>query len=214
MLLGRINNKYFPKNFCNLCSGYFKGVCCPCSYSASTYKSEDDFQDLNVVNIVRPFFDDPYASFGSSHRQLKSTDFGPALFPLVDSYTTDVGTTLINAIQQGTSIWERVGRTCYMKKLYIRGLFTPTGISNLVSDYVHWAVVYDAQSDGQTPLWSDVFGTYTQNGTFDTTQYSFPNPNNTDRFKILLRKSFPLPPVESAAITFPPSTCVDRKSVV
>lgn len=84
--------------------------------------------------------------------------------------------TCINACARGDDINDRIGRECTMKSVQIRGYFQALGACP--GDIVFWSVVYDRQSNGAAPGWTDVYTTAAE-------QPNLRNLDNRKRFKVL-----------------------------
>lgn len=84
--------------------------------------------------------------------ELKNVDtFGTYSCPLTSSFGSGV---LLNGIAQGTNTSERIGRNVRFRNLSIR-MKTVANTTNY--GQVRYAVVYDRQSNGTTPIASDIW---------------------------------------------------------
>lgn len=92
--------------------------------------------------------------------------------------------TLLNGMVQGTSTVTRIGQKIEMTSCQIKFGWYSNTISNTTTpgfDLVQMSLVYDKQSNGAAPSWSDIFT--------DSTAINAPcgarNVNNLDRFVVL-----------------------------
>jgi len=90
---------------------------------------------------------------------------------------------------QGSALYQRIGSKISMQSLQIRGnVYLPgtTAVaSNVLESDIRFVVVYDKQTNGAAPLWSDVFADLPASGTLASSSLSHVNPYNRDRFVIL-----------------------------
>lgn len=106
----------------------------------------------------------------------------------------------LNLVQAGSSFFNRIGRKIAMQSLYFNGFIN--GAANDVADeYLRVMVVYDCQTNGATPVWSDVVQATTQNNAQSSLTLDGFNLNNRDRFKIILDKRFHTAPTGGAINT-------------
>lgn len=95
--------------------------------------------------------------------------------------------TLLNGMTQGTTTVTRIGQKIEMTSCQIKGLYynNITDLGNISGtpgcDLLQCSLVYDKQSNGAAPSWSDIFT--------DSTAINAPtgarNVNNLDRFVVL-----------------------------
>lgn len=121
-------------------------------------------------------------------QELKVLDSNAAGFGSACDTTGAV--TLINGIATGTDFNARIGRKIVMKSLYMRGWFRNVDLT-CSDSAIRIVAVYDAQTNGAAPTWSDVFTT--------SDPLAHINLNNRDRFKILYDKSTTLGGISNAA---------------
>jgi len=114
--------------------------------------------------------------------------------PDVMAFQTGAQFSLLNAIQDGSGFYQRVGRKINMKSLNVTLNIEPTttNTGNVPPQYARVVVFYDAQPNGVAPIYSDVLQDITQSGTASVTAYSSINLNNRERFKILMDKKIKL----------------------
>jgi len=109
---------------------------------------------------------------------------------------------LLNGINTGGSISQRLGRVIKIKSCLIKGSFQPSRVINAFgtdgqSGRCRVALVYDRQANGSIPNWSDVFayvdtvlgsqssGTVGILTGYKTDAWAPPNPNNAYRFLVI-----------------------------
>lgn len=109
---------------------------------------------------------------------------------------------LLNGLQTGTSIYQRIGNKVEMKSLRIRGHLTP--IASGYTDWVRIVVVYDKQTSGSAPTYAQVFNNMNQAGNSLAGDFDFPNTFYSDRFTILRDQVIPIP-----AYTYSSGTLTD-----
>jgi len=92
---------------------------------------------------------------------------------------------LLNGIAAGTDFYQRVGRKVRLRSLYIRGdiYAADNGTTGALAFRV--ALVYDEQTNGAAPAYSDIFQGVDASGNVGSRAYCGVNLNNRDRFKIL-----------------------------
>lgn len=140
-------------------------------------------------SIPRPM--GPPASLRTRGPEIKSVDY-----PLAAAapYTTQISTTasivLLNGIQEGAGLWNRVGRKIMMKSLHLTGQIYNSGSGTGVNEYCRVMVVYDRQPVvSALPVITDILRGYDQAGTAMATAASIPflglNMDNADRFTML-----------------------------
>lgn len=113
----------------------------------------------------------------------------------------------LNGIAEGPGFYQRVGRTICMKSFYISGYVLPNAATPPDKMTVlRMAVIYDAQANGSTPVWADVFKSYDNAGGVQSFALDQINPDNKDRFKLLCDWRTPLLPCYSSTSTIPAGT--------
>jgi hypothetical protein len=109
---------------------------------------------------------------------------------------------LTNGIKQGSGVNERVGRKIFLKSLYMRGFARLNRSAEAFPAVCRMALVFDKQSNGNTPVLGDIFREIDNMGSMSVVDYSSPmNINNTARFTILLDKTFALQNYSSSSAT-------------
>jgi len=93
---------------------------------------------------------------------------------------------------QGAAPYQRIGQRIANKSLRIRGNVIANA-SNPVGCIGRILVVYDEQTNGATPAWSDVILAYTAAGATSSHTADGINMNNRERFKVLVDEQFNFP---------------------
>jgi len=161
MLRGRVLNQ--GNNINNLTSNYSS------QNFKSTEKKSFDWGYLTQT-FALPVFDDIVGSD-----------------PLLSADATG-GLSVINAVNQGTTMYQRIGNKIQIKSIRFRGSFSASGSVTNINE-IRVALVYDRNPNGAYPLISDIFN---DTGNIDgaitnanTTLRSSINMNNKERFLIL-----------------------------
>jgi len=110
--------------------------------------------------------------------QTKAVDVLDATYTM----STTPSFTLVNSVRPGYSFNNRVGRTICLKSLVIKGLMKYVNTSVQGGRIL---VVYDKQSNGTQPQFSDIMQSCDEAGTVQFTMTAQYNINNRDRFVIL-----------------------------
>lgn len=91
---------------------------------------------------------------------------------------------LLNGLETGTDIYQRLGRKIYMKMLLLKGWIS--GLATTTTDtFCRIMVVYDLTPNGAAFSKDDLLANISLTGAVTNTGLSFWNPNNRARFKIL-----------------------------
>lgn len=125
-------------------------------------------------------------------------DINPTTY-LVENTGTQLG--LLNGCVAGSQNYNRDGRKITMKSLQIRGYIYPADSTTANANFVRFVIVYDKQSNGAAPTWSDVFTSQNISGTTDSGATSMLNLNNRDRFEIVRDKCWALGGIDNTATT-------------
>lgn len=111
-------------------------------------------------------------------------------------------------IQQGPGLSQRIGNKVSLKSLRLRFCIVNTVLTNIspVPPDVRVMVVYDRQPNGTYPAANDLLNSLNQanaltNPTLDDLVTTNLNPNNFERFTVIMDKSFTLPSFESTQDT-------------
>ena len=113
------------------------------------------------------------------------------LFPSHDtSFHTPATTTaqLINALEEGTGFWNRIGGIVSNQSLYIRGYIDAVQTSPGIPGLLRMIVFYDRQANGALPAFNDVIRGVTNTGLNTNDGLTGINPINRERFLILYDK--------------------------
>jgi len=109
------------------------------------------------------------AGLGPGQKEIKTCDLDlqtPGVFnPIIDDVTTNGSCRLMNAIEQGTADYQRVGKQINMKSLRIRGhcIFQSSAplaggaYSNLNNNWVRFVLVYMKDQVAAIPSFDDIF---------------------------------------------------------
>lgn len=119
--------------------------------------------------------------------------------PIVTSnVSSNSGILCVNAIRQGTSFYERIGRKVNLKSLQIRGQLSARAPSGLTPEalIVRMMVVYDRQPNGAIPTFDQMFSAASPAGDIASNTVMAPvNLTQTSRFRVLRDKMFTLQPM-------------------
>lgn len=100
---------------------------------------------------------------------------------------------VVNLIRSGSGFNQRIGRRIEMKSLHLTGLIKPTGVVNPSYDMGRILVVYDRQPNGAVPTIAQILLSYDQGSATSTNALSFTNPDQRERFMILMDERIALP---------------------
>lgn len=126
--------------------------------------------------------------------ELKALDIKPEVMPINGNSTT-AAFKLLNAIQEGSGFFNRIGRKINLKSLMVTVDIEKSlaNVANVDPQFARVVFLYDAQPNGAAPVYSDVMQDVEQAGAPSVNVYSSLNLNNRDRFRVLLDKKFKLP---------------------
>lgn len=112
---------------------------------------------------------------------------------------------LLNGLQEGASVYQRVGRRVRMKSLHFLARLSINGTDRpqFQDDLIRIIVVYDRQPNGAAPVMADLLLDYSQSGATTTDAMSGLNTNNADRFRVLADIRLPLIDTSSNATAVP-----------
>jgi hypothetical protein len=99
----------------------------------------------------------------------------------------------INFISSGSAFYNRVGRKIEMKSIHLVGVITQTGNATTVNDYCRVCIVYDRQTNGAAPSFSDIFSNYDQAGAITSGPFCGVNPDERERYLVLMDERLALP---------------------
>jgi len=100
---------------------------------------------------------------------------------------------LINGLETGTDIYQRLGRKIYMKMLLLKGWISALAAGSATDSFCRLMVVYDLTPNGAAFSKDDLLANISLTGSVTNTGLSFWNPNNRARFKILADECFAFP---------------------
>lgn len=125
---------------------------------------------------------------------------------------------IINAIAEGSTFTQRVGRKVALKSVrltYTVSLKDALTASTLWDDdYARVCIIYDRQTNGLMPTLPDMFTDYASNGTTTASAGTGLcgmiglNPDNRDRFLIIADQRIYLPKVLTSAVANQPAVVV------
>jgi len=138
---------------------------------------------------ARPRYVGPQRSFGRSTGELKGVDTLLALSPVINTTGTNASSFTLNLITPGTASYNRVGRKAQLKSVRIKGSYnfsmTPSAAGVVPGNACRMVLVWDKQTNGAVPVWSDIFGYTLQDATEASTVDAQPKFDNMARFQIL-----------------------------
>lgn len=143
----------------------------------------------------------------SSSNYLKCVDYDLATPFSPIPFLTNSNTSLlcVNAVQQGTSFYNRVGRKITLRSVFINCTITASaaGIdeekeSTTSAVTVRMVVLYDRQPNGAKPNFSEIFASYDNKGVKSSMFLSPMDPSQTSRFRLLRDKVYTLNPMRDS----------------
>jgi len=158
--------------------------------------------------LVRAFRGASYSRSAIRGSRIMSTTSGRPEIKLIDGLAATPGgnnlalsttgvITPVNLIASGSGFNNRIGRKIEMQSLHVTGLITQTGTATTQNDYARICVVYDRQTNGAVPAYTDIFQNYSATSVTSSTAFSGINPDERERFVILadVRLVLPATPV-------------------
>nr|WAE42210.1 MAG: capsid protein [Cressdnaviricota sp.] len=145
---------------------------------------------------------DPAGEYGRRFRggELKSVDFPVASAPATATLNATLYVQALNVIQVGSAFYNRIGNDIEMKSLHLIGQIAISGnVTGPTQEYIRIMIIYDRQPNGNYPAIADVLTNYDNAGTTTSNSYCHLNPNNADRFKILMDNRIDIPYNSGAA---------------
>jgi len=121
--------------------------------------------------------------------EVKTVDVPKGQVPL----NTTANFVCLNAIEEGSSFYNRVGRKVMMRSLQINGVINQTGNNGGGYEYLRGMIVYDRQPNGAFPAIADLLQDVDLTGAATTNSFSGINMNNRDRFKVLADMRWSIP---------------------
>jgi len=130
-----------------------------------------------------------------NHAEIKWADVsGAKLAPGPAGIPTSVGFQILNGIREGTGPTERIGRKIFCKNIQLSGMWCRNPLASANNIYpehmIYYAIVYDRQPTGTTPLISDIYRSVDTAGSAQTIGFVFKNLLNDQRFLILKHDGF------------------------
>jgi len=111
-------------------------------------------------------------------------------FVVPSAYSGNNGAVVLNLIQEGSSSFERTGRTVKLEAVRIRGYIRtlqrqePT-VGNMYANLVRIVVVWDREPTGTIPDWNAIFLNVDQTGGTANLLFSSVKPEEIPRFSVL-----------------------------
>ena len=133
--------------------------------------------------------------------ELKSVDTVNGAATVTQAINTTGTLTAVNLIEAGSGFNNRVGRRVEMKSLHLTGLIQPTGTGQIATDIGRIMVIYDRQPNGALPAISNILRQYDQSSTSYTTALSGINPDQRERYLVLMDERVVLPAVNTSGFT-------------
>lgn len=130
-------------------------------------------------------------------QEIKSMDTGPSSTLI----STTAAIVPINLMYQGNADYERVGSEVAMKSVLLRAHISLGNTHDNASELIRFMIVYDRAPNGFLPTFSQIVQDTDILGSVQSTVLSAPNPDNRDRFLILMDKTYGNPLDSSAANT-------------
>lgn len=152
---------------------------------------------FNTVRMARAGY-----NRSSLSRVLAATSGAPEV-KLCDNVNAQAGISLslnstaniipLNLIQSGSGFYNRVGRRIEMQSLHVTGEVNQTTTATSFNDYARILVIYDRQTNGAVPTYATIMAAYDQSGTASTNYLSGVNPDERERFVVLMDQRLVLP---------------------
>lgn len=105
--------------------------------------------------------------------------------------------TPINLIRVGSTFCNRIGRRIEMRSIYVTGRMNQTGTQTSDYDYTRVMLIYDRQTNGATPTISTILANYTQATVSSTNSLCGLNPDQKERFLVLMDERRVLPAAQT-----------------
>ncbi len=136
----------------------------------------------------------PPAFLTKNSGELKGMDTNMTLAgPVIATTTTNTDSFTLNLVEPGNGSYNRIGRKIFNKTLRISGGLAyqtdqdPT-TGNASGATLRMVVVWDKQPSGTLPVFSEIFGRTSQDGTETTSVFDNLRFDNTARFQVLRDK--------------------------
>lgn len=121
--------------------------------------------------------------------ELKAYDIQTNLIDFINSGNFEI----LNVPIKGDDRYERNGRNIRMKSIQIKGQIRPQAglATDITQEFLRYIIVYDKQANGGTPTMGEFLRD--SNLVSASSNFSFLNLDNRDRFEVLRDVSFPVP---------------------
>jgi len=133
--------------------------------------------------------------------ELKSVDTVQGAAAVTQALNATGTLTAVNLIRSGAGFNNRIGRRIEMKSLHLTGYVTQTGTATTTTDLGRIMVVYDRQPNGALPTINNILLQYDQQGNTYTTPLSGINPDQRERYMVLMDERIVLPAVTVGGVT-------------
>jgi len=158
--------------------------------------------------FIRKTFSSLVSTKEMKYLDLLQQFFGPDPAPVYNANAayalgTRSGIWMLNGIQEGTSLYNRVGRKIILHSLYIKLGWVGQGTAFYAQrDQLRIQVVYDKQTNGTAPLYTDIVKGYSNTGSSTSDLYDGLNPDNKFRFEILYDELLSIPAMTTNATSY------------
>lgn len=149
-------------------------------------KSKRAFKRKSQKKVGSRYVNAVSAQYGRAP-ELKFVDYPSTLVAI----TSTMACVTLNSVGPGSEGYQRVGRGLCMKSIEIKIYFDLKNTTGS-NDALRVALVYDRQPQNVVPTFGDVFTSTDNVGGTTTDSFTFPNPGNNERFKILMDIHNPL----------------------
>lgn len=144
----------------------------------------------------------PYLRAQGMNAEIKLVDNFNASGPAVSlTLNTTMQITALNLIQSGSAFYNRVGRRIEMVSLHVSGVVSQTTNATVHGDYGRIMIIYDRQPNGALPASGTILASYDQAGTSTTSVFSNVNPDERERFQVLMDQRLALPACQASGPT-------------
>lgn len=128
-----------------------------------------------------------FSGRSSRNLEIKSVDFPVNASTATCTLNSTMYIQALNVCQAGSAFYNRIGNEIEMKSLHLVGQVIANGAASTgVNEYLRIMLIYDRQPNGAYPVLADILSNYDNNGTTSSSSYAMTNPNNKDRFQILM----------------------------
>lgn len=121
----------------------------------------------------------------SNKAERKTVDV--TLIASATNFTSTGAFVLLNGMGQGSDIYQHQGRRIQMQSIRLKGaIYSTQAGAAPAPDYLRVIVFYDRQSNAAAPAFADLLTSVSNSGATSSTSIDPMNPNNYDRFQILM----------------------------